>query len=230
MSAWALIVAAGAGRRMGTATAKQYLPLAGKTVLEHALSPFLAHASIDGIMLVLAADDNQWQALAVDSSKPLLTTTGGAERVDSVLAGLQALNEHADIVDWILVHDAARPCLSVAMLDQLFDELADDTVGGLLAVPARDTLKRANEGRVAETLDRSLIWQAQTPQMFRLGLLREALMASQANPAQITDEAMAMELAGHHPRLVPGSGRNIKITTPEDLPLAEFILESETQA
>ena len=151
--------------------------------------------------------------------------TGGAERCHSVLNGLEALRQHADLTDWVLVHDAARPCLAVADLDRLMNELADDPVGGLLAAPVRDTLKQADSaGRVATTVDRSRLWHALTPQMFRLGRLRDALNAALARGLLVTDEAGAMEAAGFAPRLIEGRADNVKITRPEDLALAEFYL------
>lgn len=229
MSHWAVITAAGAGRRMGSATPKQYLPLAGKTVLEHSLQLFSQHPAIDGLMVVLSPNDTRWPALNFSCDKPLLTVEGGAERADSVLAGLQALKQYLHEDDWVLIHDAARACLSRNLLDRLINELAEDACGGLLALPARDTLKHAANGQVQTTLDRSQIWQAQTPQMFRYGLLVSALQLGLASGKAITDESMAIEHQGHRPRLVEGSPTNIKITTEDDLALAAFLLSDNQQ-
>lgn len=229
MNAWAVVVAAGRGQRFGSALPKQYQPLFGRTVLEHSLAPFLRHNSIGGVVLVLAKDDFRGRAVAKSKSKPIRVVEGGMERAHSVCAGLKAVIEQAGSDAWALVHDAARPCLSDALLQRLLDELAVDAIGGLLALPARDTLKRAFHGRVAETLDRSTIWQAQTPQMFRAGALLAAYEAALSAAELPTDEAAAMERAGQAPRLIEGSSDNLKITSPADLRLAEQIL-SERKA
>ncbi len=221
---WAVVVAAGGGKRFGGATPKQYSPLAGRTVLEHSLNLLLEEALVDGLVVVLAADDTRWRQLKISSSKPLHTATGGVERAGSVCAGLRAVIAQAGAEVWALVHDAARPCLRADVLHRFVEQLHDDAVGGLLAAPARDTLKRVVEVRVRETLDRKVIWQAQTPQMFRAGELLAAYEASLAAGAAPTDDAAAMEAAGHSPRIVEGPADNIKLTTAEDLPLAEFIL------
>lgn len=222
--AWAVVPAAGSGRRMGAATAKQYLPLRGRPLLTHALAPLLACERIDAVVLVVAADDMRWRECLPRDDR-LLTATGGAERCHSVGNGLGRLADRAADDDWVLVHDAARPCLSAAELDTLFSTLAADAVGGLLAVPLTDTLKAASEsGRVARTLSREGLWRALTPQMFRYGLLRDALAATLAAGIAVTDEAAAIEHAGHRPVLVKGRVANIKVTGPEDLALAEAIL------
>lgn len=216
---WAVIPAAGVGSRMRADRPKQYLPLAGKSVIEHTLGCFLDHPGLLGLVVSLAADDPYWAELGCAADPRIQRADGGAERADSVLAGLRRLSElGARDEDWVLVHDAARPNLSRQDLDRLLAELGDDPVGGLLAVPARDTLKRAGaDGRVAETIDRSVIWQAFTPQMFRLGALRDALAGALETGAAVTDEASALEWAGFSPRLVEGRSDNLKITRPEDL-------------
>ncbi|MEK0362656.1 2-C-methyl-D-erythritol 4-phosphate cytidylyltransferase [Pseudomonas sp. CBC3] len=216
---WAVIPAAGVGSRMRADRPKQYLPLAGKSVIEHTLSCFLDHPGLLGLVVSLAADDPYWANLDCAKDPRIQRADGGAERADSVLAGLHRLSERgARDGDWVLVHDAARPNLSRQDLDKLLVELGDDPVGGLLAVPARDTLKRAGtDGRVVETIDRSVIWQAFTPQMFRLGALRDALANVLEAGAAVTDEASALEWAGFSPRLVEGRSDNLKITRPEDL-------------
>lgn len=218
-SFWVVIPAAGIGSRMRADRPKQYLALAGRTILEHTLHCFLDHPRLRGLVLSLAADDPWWPALPCAGDPRIQRAEGGAERADSVLAGLLQLIElGAQPDDWVLVHDAARPNLSRSDLDLLLQELADDPVGGLLAVPARDTLKRAGaDGRVAETVDRSLIWQAYTPQMFRLAALHRALADALVADVAVTDEASALEWAGLAPKLVEGRADNLKITRPEDL-------------
>lgn len=225
MRYWAVVPAAGVGRRMGMALPKQYLPLAGFSVIVHALHTLLQHPRIRGAVVVISAGDTWWERIRLTPEKPLLRATGGEERCHSVLNGLQTLADWAAPDDWVLVHDAARPCLLAADLDRLMTTLQDDPVGGLLAVPVRDTLKRADpEGRVCATVDRADLWHALTPQMFRFNLLREALQDALARNLLVTDDAAAMEAAGWAPRLVEGRADNIKITRPEDLELAEFYL------
>lgn len=216
---WAVIPAAGVGARMAADRPKQYLMLGGITILEHSLNCFLGHPSLLGVVVSLATDDPFWPSLACASDPRLQRAAGGRERADSVLSALLHLHaQGAADDDWVLVHDAARPNLGRDDLDKLLSMLADDPVGGLLAVPARDTLKRANAmGRVSETVDRSTIWQAYTPQMFRLGALHRALADSLVAEVAITDEASAIEWAGQAPRLVEGRSDNIKVTRPEDL-------------
>jgi 2-C-methyl-D-erythritol 4-phosphate cytidylyltransferase len=224
---WAVVPAAGVGQRMGSAIPKQYLPLVGRPVIVHTLETLLRYPPLAGVVVAIGADDGWWPAMAIeiDSAKLLRVVTGGVERGQSVLNGLEALREWASPDDWVLVHDAARPCLSTEDLDRLLAELDADPVGGLLAVPVRDTLKQADAaGRVTTTVDRSRLWHALTPQMFRLGLLRDALRDALARGLTVTDEAAAMEAAGFAPRLIEGRADNLKITRPEDLALAEFYL------
>ena len=216
---WAVIPAAGVGARMAADRPKQYLQLGGRTILEHSLGCFLDHPRLKGLVVSLAIDDPYWPTLACATDPRIQRADGGSERSGSVLNALLQLNAlGASDDDWVLVHDAARPNLSRDDLDKLLAELADDPVGGLLAVPARDTLKRVDKhGRVVDTIDRSLIWQAYTPQMFRLGALHRALADSLVADAVITDEASAMEWSGQAPRLIEGRSDNIKVTRPEDL-------------
>lgn len=216
---WLVIPAAGVGARMAADRPKQYLEVAGRCILEHTLDCFLDHPGLLGVMVCLAVDDPYWPNLALASDPRIRRADGGRERADSVLAGLRALQLAGAVEDdWVLVHDAARPNLARSDLDRLLDTLATDPVGGLLAVPARDTLKRADAaGRVAQTVDRAVIWQAYTPQMFRLGDLRQALDAALAVGLPITDEASALEWVGKAPRLVEGRADNLKVTRPEDL-------------
>jgi 2-C-methyl-D-erythritol 4-phosphate cytidylyltransferase len=216
---WAVIPAAGVGARMAADRPKQYLQLGGLTILEHSLLCFLDHPRLKGLVISLAVDDPYWPTLPCALDSRIQQVAGGKERADSVLNALLHLHASgADDNDWVLVHDAARPNLARSDLDHLLTELAEDPVGGLLAVPAKDTLKRADaSGRVAETVDRSFIWQAYTPQMFRLGALHRALADGLVSNVSITDEASAIEWAGHSPRLIEGRADNIKVTRPEDL-------------
>ncbi|HVH34448.1 MAG TPA: 2-C-methyl-D-erythritol 4-phosphate cytidylyltransferase [Tahibacter sp.] len=223
---WCVVPAAGRGRRFGGDVPKQYLRLHDKPLLLHTLERLAAHPRIAGLMLVVAADDASWvQSIVEVLGKPLLRVTGGAERADSVLAGLRALPASVAVDDCVLVHDAARPCVRAADISRLID-LAVPAGGGLLAAPLRDTLKRADaQGRVAATEPREARWRALTPQLFPRAALEAALAAAAASGIAVTDEAMAMERAGHAPLLVEGSEDNIKVTTPADLALAEFILQ-----
>jgi 2-C-methyl-D-erythritol 4-phosphate cytidylyltransferase len=216
---------------MAAAVPKQYLPLAGRTVIEWSLAPFLRQQRTSGIVVVLAESDSRWSQTALAGHAKIITTIGGAERMNSVLAGLQALETRASARDWVLVHDAARPCLSSADLDRLVNELSDDDVGGLLAAPVVDTLKRADDQqRVDQTVPREKLWRALTPQMFRFELLRRALQNAVDNCVAVTDEAQAVEALGLRPKLIAGDADNVKITLPEDLPRAERILTSRSAA
>jgi 2-C-methyl-D-erythritol 4-phosphate cytidylyltransferase len=222
---WVVIPAAGVGARMKADRPKQYLPLCGRTVIEHTLNCFTQHPAITGIVVALSPDDPYWPGLHIESSLPLHIAAGGQERCHSVLNALHLLAQHAASDDWVLVHDAARPCLTRPDIDKLCTELNDDAVGGILAVPVRDTMKRADgAGRISATEDRNGLWHALTPQMFRLGLLTQALEQALADGFVVTDEASAVEHAGLRPKLVEGRADNIKVTRPEDLALAEFFL------
>lgn len=221
----ALIPCAGTGTRAGTAQPKQYQPVLGQPMVLHTLAAFLACERLASILLVLAPGD---RFLSIDDERAVLAHVGGATRAESVLNGLDALlvrGAHAQ--DWVLVHDAARCLVTSRQIDALVDACRDDPVGGLLALPLPDTLKASAQGRVSATVSREDKWLAQTPQMFRLGALREALrQRADQGFAGVTDEASAMELAGQAPRLVPGSASNFKVTYPEDFALAEAILRS----
>jgi len=224
---FALIPAAGSGSRMGGELPKQYLELAGAPMLQHALRALCAHPKIAQVFVVLAADDAyfaryDWSPF---DDKLRRIYCGGATRAASVLNGLRAMAPILQADDWVLVHDAARPCLSQAHLDTLIADLAKDEVGGLLAVPVADTLKRADSAsRVIATEPRENLWQAQTPQMFRHGLLLRALEALGTDTP--TDEARAVEHLGLKPKLVACDASNLKVTYPQDLLLAELILSS----
>jgi 2-C-methyl-D-erythritol 4-phosphate cytidylyltransferase len=227
----ALIPAAGTGSRMNNELPKQYLLLAGKPMIYHALHTLCHSSHIFRVFVILASDDHEWNRYDWSSfaDKLAVKYCGGATRADSVLNGLKAMQQtdgSIDKDDWILVHDAARPCLTIFQLDQLIDALALDEVGGLLAIPVADTLKRADSNqRVMGTESRNGLWQAQTPQMFRLGLLMDAL--SKVNSAAITDDASAIEALGLRPRLVLSDAYNFKVTYPQDLALAELILQKK---
>ncbi len=227
---WALIPAAGVGTRMGAEIPKQYLSLVNKRVIEHSLERLSAHPRIGGVVVVLAPDDTWWQQLALGDGPWPRRVDGGAERCHSVLNGLRALADEAGEEDWVLVHDAARPCVHPADIDRLFDELADHSVGGLLGRAVCDTMKRTDpSGNVRETVRRERLWHALTPQMFRLGLLTRALREAIVSGCLVTDEAQAIELAGELPRIVEGRPDNIKITRPEDMALAELFLRRQAE-
>ncbi len=228
MAYWAVVPAAGSGTRMDSQVPKQYMTLAGKTVIQHALGRLAMHPSIDGILVALAPNDVRWQSLELNFLKPVLLAKGGTERCHSVLNALKELQKHAQPDDWVLVHDGARPCLRLSDIDKLISELRSYPHGGLLGVPVRDTMKRADENSgVFETVDRKGLWHALTPQMFRLGELSDALINAVDRGWLVTDEASAMELAGFKPHLVEGAADNIKITRPEDLAVAEFYLRRQ---
>jgi 2-C-methyl-D-erythritol 4-phosphate cytidylyltransferase len=228
MRYWGVIPAAGVGARMGADVPKQYLPLAGRPLIAHAVERLARHPRVSGTVVVLARDDCWWDALDRAALPAVRRAVGGAERYQSVLNGLDALSAEAVADDWVLVHDAARPCLRPADVDRLMRALADHPVGGLLGLPVRDTMKRADaRGRVVETVSREGLWHALTPQMFRFGLLRQALRAVVEGGRPVTDEAQAVEIAGHSPRMVEGSPDNIKVTHPSDLALAELYLRAQ---
>jgi len=216
----ALIPAGGAGTRAGTRGPKQYEPLAGHLLVEHTLRAFLQVPRIERVLVVVAPGETR----LASGPRHEVVPCGGATRAASVAGGLQALRERgADDADWVLVHDAARCLVTPRQIEQLIGACEDDDVGGLLALPLADTLKEEAAGRAARTLPRSGKWLAQTPQMFRLGLLREAL--SRAGPG-VTDDACAVEALGLQPRLVAGSVQNFKVTWAEDFALAEAVLRS----
>jgi 2-C-methyl-D-erythritol 4-phosphate cytidylyltransferase len=225
-----LVPAAGSGARMGEALPKQYLTIGDRPVLWYALRRLCGHRAIKRTFVVLHPEDQlfsryDWSEFG---DRLVMLFCGGATRAESVLRGLERMRADVRANDWVLVHDAARPCLSVELLDRLIAELAEDEAGGLLSIPVADTLKRNDgERRVLRTEPREGLWQAQTPQMFRFRALRKALSA--ADPATTTDEASAVEQFGLRPRLVMGSAANLKVTYPEDLALAELILKGETQ-
>jgi 2-C-methyl-D-erythritol 4-phosphate cytidylyltransferase / 2-C-methyl-D-erythritol 2,4-cyclodiphosphate synthase len=220
MRYFTVMPAAGSGRRFGTELPKQYAPLHGRTMIEWALAPFMEDARCMAIVVVVAADDEYWPRAGAFPAK-VTTAIGGAARSDSVARGLEALEGRAMPDDWVLVHDAARPCLARADLDRLLHGLADHVIGGLLATPVADTLKHAEDGEhVNGTVDRADLWRALTPQMFRYGPLRAALDAAARAGRVPTDEAQALEWQGERPAVVTGSPTNLKVTTAQDLQTA----------
>lgn len=210
---------------MGAETPKQYLPLLDRPLIWHALKTLASIAAIERVFVVLAPDDTLWGThdWTEFADRMVVLRCGGATRAESVTNGLRAMREQVDANDWVLVHDAARCCLTSAHVEKLIAELGDDPVGGLLAVPVADTLKHAHEGqRVAATVARDGLWQAQTPQMFRHGMLLDAL----GRAPIVTDESSAIEALGLQPKLVAADATNLKVTWPLDLQLAGWILEN----
>lgn len=224
---WIVVPAAGVGARMGASCPKQYLPLVGKTVIEHTLERLLQLPDIAGIYLVLDARDTYWVDLSLAQDERICCVAGGAERCDSVLNALEQLQDKASPDDWVLVHDAARPCIHTDSVLHLIDRVNNHPVGGILGVPVSDTLKQVTDSVIYSTADRRLLWQAQTPQMFRLGLLRNCLQRALAERKIITDESSALELYGYQPLMVQGRSDNIKITRPEDLAIAAMLLQQQ---
>ena len=222
---FAIVPAAGSGSRMAATRPKQYLSLLGRPLIHHALSVLCAAPAVDAVFVVLSVDDTEWATHDWSALGPKLRPLfcGGATRADSVLGGLRAIAGDAAAGDWVLVHDAARPCLAPWHVDKLVRELAHDEVGGLLAVPVADTLKRADaQQHICATLDRRQLWQAQTPQLFAAGLLQRALAAADLDT--VTDEASAIEALGLQPLLVLGDSRNLKMTLPQDEYLVRLLL------
>lgn len=221
---WCVVPAAGRGTRVGGDCPKQYLPLGGRPLIEHTLERLATHPQIAGLLVTLGTTDAHWSGMTTFHGKPILTAVGGAERSDSVLAGLNALPGSVGADDFVLVHDAARPCVRLADISKLI-ELASTVDGGLLGAPLRDTLKRADAaGRSGLTEPRDQRWRAFTPQLFRRGPLSAALRDAARRGVNPSDEAMAMEQAGFAPLLVEGAEDNIKVTTAADFALAEFLL------
>ncbi len=234
---WAIVPAAGIGKRMQSTIPKQYLLLNERPVLEHTINLLLQNQHISGLVIALHSDDVYWPNINISSEKPAIQTAGGKERSDSVLNALNELFKQETFninEDWVMVHDAVRPCVRQQDIDKLVSEVDADTNGGLLALPVRDTMKRQNTGNsaidtVAETVERENLWHALTPQYFPAHSLKSALERAQQNGQTITDESSAMELAGFSPRLVQGHEDNIKITRPDDLSLASLYLQSQNK-
>lgn len=224
---WVIVPAAGRGARFGAQLPKQYAQIAGRPLIAHTLGALLSHAAIGGAIVVLAQDDADWPGWDDFSGKPIACCVGGGVRAASVLAGLAALPEDVRPDDFVLVHDAARPNLASTDLDALLERGRADPVGAILAAPVRDTLKRAgDDGGIDGTEPRERLWRALTPQLFRRLQLTRALEAARDDGIAVTDEAMAMERQGHRPLLVEGREDNLKITTPSDLALFEYLLQA----
>ncbi len=225
MKYWTIIPAAGIGTRVHADRPKQYLEIHGKTILERVVNVFTAHAQIEKVVVVLQAKDDWWSTLKFLHPEKIMTTIGGKERVHSVLLGLDFLQDFADKNDFVLVHDAARPCLQSEDITRFISELKNHTVGGLLGLPVVDTLKKVDANECVEkTVSREHVWQAQTPQCFRYGLLKSSIEKALSDHAMITDESSAIEHAGLKPTMILGDARNIKITFPEDIALVERLL------
>jgi 2-C-methyl-D-erythritol 4-phosphate cytidylyltransferase len=224
---WAVVPAAGVGKRMQADRPKQYLPLAGKTVIEHTLNRLLQSGAFQAVAVAISLEDPYWPELDVSKHPDVITAPGGKERADSVLSAMKSLQGQAAEEDWVLVHDAARPCLTASDIHLQIDTLKNDAVGGILALSSHDTLKHVDADTITATIDRKHVWRALTPQMFKYGMLRDALQQTEGNPA-VTDEASALELLGYKPKIVEGRPDNIKITRPEDLALAQFYMEQQT--
>ncbi|MDT9587593.1 MAG: 2-C-methyl-D-erythritol 4-phosphate cytidylyltransferase [Candidatus Arsenophonus melophagi] len=225
----ALIPAAGVGSRMNAVFPKQYLQVAGKTIIEHSISTLLKHPRILKIIVLLKKDDSCFQQLNIAQNPKITTVTGGYKRADSVLAGLNYLsNTLQQDLFWVLVHDAARPCLHQADLDSIifFIDSQKSSYGGILALPVKDTMKRAIQGKIdiSHTVERKELWHALTPQFFPLTLIKNCLTQALEQKAEITDDSSALEYCGYHPQLLEGKIDNIKVTQPDDLLLAEFYL------
>lgn len=228
---WAIVPAAGMGKRVGNLVPKQYLDLNGRPLIEWSLSRLLEIEALQQLTVVVSAEDEYWNNLKIARNQRIQTITGGEERSGSVLNGLESLSGIASDDDWILVHDAARPCIRITDIHRLIDSVMATNHGGILAVPVRDTIKMSDcDKRVKHTLDRNHLWHSLTPQIFRYGELKHAVTSAINNHAQVTDEAAAMERVGQQPRLIEGASDNIKVTFPEDIALASFFMASQGKA
>ncbi|USD65671.1 2-C-methyl-D-erythritol 4-phosphate cytidylyltransferase [Vibrio sp. SCSIO 43136] len=225
-----VVPAAGVGSRMQASVPKQYLTLLDKTILEHTVERLLSHPRIEQVVVAVSDTDPYFTESPLAQHSQVVRVSGGKERADSVLSGLSYLAENSDNSDWILVHDAARPCVQLADIDALIEGATSHPVGGILAAPVRDTMKRTNEKvQISQTVDRNNLWHALTPQMFKLQPLKEALEQALEQGVAITDEASALEWKGEQPQIVAGRSDNLKVTQPEDLALAEFYLTRSKQ-
>lgn len=225
---WAVIPAAGIGSRMQADRPKQYLDLDGKMVIEHTLQRLAGHPEITGIIVAVAENDPWWVGVSVTTDTPIHVVIGGEERADSVFNALIALEKLSADEPWVLVHDAARPCVRHQDIDLMLETLRNHAVGGILGIPVTDTVKRATvDNMITETVERQGLWRASTPQMFRLTILRDALKSAKKQQLIVTDEASAIELAGLQAVMVEGHADNIKITVPQDLALARLFLKQQ---
>lgn len=221
---WAIVPAAGSGSRMQSEKPKQYIEIDNHAIIEYSLEALLQHKKIQKIIVALDVNDRYWHDLPVSKLAKIVTVSGGNERVYSVLNALQALSGLAQADDWVLVHDAARPLLSCEALQKLIDKVDGHPVGGILGVPVVDTLKYIEQDNICKTVSREHLWAAQTPQMFRYGLLKDAIEAALHNNQEVTDESSAVQRAGHKPIIVEGDSFNIKLTRPSDLELIKHFL------
>ncbi|MBK68950.1 MAG: 2-C-methyl-D-erythritol 4-phosphate cytidylyltransferase [Legionellales bacterium] len=226
---WVVIPAAGIGKRMGVDIPKQYITVCDKAIIEHTVEKFTSRNDLQGILVALSNSDQHWSTLELSKNNKITTVTGGEERYKSVYNALCSLKNKADDDDWILVHDAVRPCITTSEIDQFIADLDHlNGIGGILALPCFETMKKANTNHeIEETIDRKFIWHAQTPQMFRYKKLFLAIEKIMNENIFITDEAMAMELAGYKPILIQGTHSNIKITDQNDLKYLESFLRQE---
>ncbi|MFT7235704.1 MAG: 2-C-methyl-D-erythritol 4-phosphate cytidylyltransferase [Methylophagaceae bacterium] len=225
---WAVVPAAGIGERMLADRPKQYLQIDDKTVIEQTLQRLASHPKIDGIILAISANDVWWPTLSLSLDCPLHVINGGQERAHSVLNALTALTSQVYDDPWVLVHDAARPCLRLDDVDRMLDQLSEHDVGGILGLPVNDTVKRTGlNDEITETIDRRHLWRAMTPQMFHLRQLKSALEVALEQGVAVTDEAIAIEFVGLKPVMVEGHSDNIKITEPQDLVLASWYLNQQ---
>lgn len=236
---WVVIPAAGVGSRMESELPKQYLKIADKTIIEHTLECFINHPQVAGIIVALSSDDAYWKQLNIKSDvTPIYTVEGGEERSDSVEQALEYLRmvESLDDDTWVMVHDAARPCVSQADINALLEIRSGESIGGILATPVRDTMKRsfsdqcfADQSKISHTESRDNLWHALTPQLFMLGPLKNALEFCKDKFIAVTDEASAFEALGEHPQLVKGGHENIKVTYPSDIQYASFLLNNREE-
>lgn len=225
---WGIVPAAGVGKRMQADRPKQYLPLNNVTVIEQTLTRLLQVKQFSAVVVAISAEDPYWPNLDISKNPRILTAAGGKERADSVLSALNSIADKAGDNDWVLVHDAARPCITPSDVELLMHDLADHDVGGILALASHDTLKSVNDDLlISDTVDRSTIWRALTPQMFRYRALKHALQEASDKGWVMTDDASAMELQRKQPKIIAGRSDNLKITRPEDLALAQFYLEQQ---
>ena len=222
---WVIVPAAGVGSRMQADCPKQYLSINGKPMIAHSVDKLSALPQVERVVVALHPKDHWWLTLNLADPKKILTVIGGKARVDSVLLSLTFLEDYAKDNDWVLVHDAARPCVEAKDIQRLIQELDGHPVGGLLGLPVVDTLKQVDQNdHIHQTVSREGLWRAQTPQLFRYGLLRSSIEKALTDKQTITDEASAVEYAGFQPKMVLGNQKNIKVTMPADLDLAEVFI------
>ena len=229
MKYWAVVPAAGVGRRMNVDIPKQYLEIRGKTLIEHTLERLLDFPLLEKIVVVLDRKDSYYKDIELLRNERILLANGGTERYQSVLNGLNVLTELAADDDWVMVHDVARPCIRRSDLDWLVNQLEDHPVGGILGNPVRDTMKRTQGNTISETVDRDNLWHALTPQMFRMKLLQNAMQQAISDEMPVTDEASAIEYSGKQPMMVEGHPDNIKVTRGTDLALASLYIEQQSK-